>query len=115
MTTADYVAAKLAPLAIPLAYRHKKDAAAPYLTYYIGDTRITAADCYPGGGVSCTIEDDATVELHTVSKDAVTEAAITAAFASDGLSLTIHEDYDYYEDVYVVTFSFTRVHKIKFT
>ncbi len=112
MNTADYVAGKLAGLGLPVAYRHQKDAVAPYCTYYVGTTRIVPSD---NGSNAFSRADDVTIELHTVEKSAELEDAITMAIAADGWDLSITEGYDYYEAVYEVTFNFTRTWKQKIT
>lgn len=108
----DEIKARLALLVgVPqdsMEYRHIEDPAAPYLTWYIENETITPDD----SGRVYTRSCDCVLELHTISKDVELEREIELLFAE--YTLEKHEDYDYAEDVYVITYNFTAMKKGRF-
>ena len=97
----------LEELGLPVSYRHERDAAAPYITYYVEDTVIASSDT-PGPRV---YTESCVVELHTAEKDAALEAALEELLRE--YDLNKHEEFDYSEYVFEVTYRFTARYKRK--
>lgn len=90
-----------------IGYRHLRNPSAPYLTWYISDETITPDD----SGRVYTRSSDGVIELLTAEKSPVLEAEIEALFPE--YEIHKHEEYDYAEDVFEITFTFTAIEKGK--
>lgn len=111
MTTSDIydgIEALLAQLEIPFGYGDLTDPVTPFLSWYIGDTVFTVSDEY--GGVIVRA-DTVTVELYTTGKDRELEDRLEALIERYGPRK--HEEKNYYEAVYQITYTFTITNKTR--
>lgn len=93
---------------LPVEYRHMENAVVPYITYYIEDTDIEASDM---GGRPAVYTDSCVVELHTAQKEADMEKALEAILPAG--DITKHEEYDYSESLFEITYRFKLKYKVK--
>lgn len=100
----DIIEAILASLGIAYGYGDLSDPMTPYAAYYISDTVFTCADTYPENGATVRA-DDVTVELYTTGKDWELEDQLEALI--EQYSPRKHEERNYYEAVYQITYTFT--------
>lgn len=87
---------------IPHGYGDLTDPVSPFISWSIGDTVFTASDEYAG---LTTRADTVTVELYTTGKDWETEDRLEALI--ERFSPRKHEEMNYYESVYQITYTFT--------
>ena len=100
--TRDTIEAILTALDIPFGYGDLTDPMTPYAAYYIQDTVFTAPDDY--GGVTARA-DSVTIELYTTGKDWELEDRLEAMI--EQYSPRKHEERNYYEEVWQITYTFT--------
>lgn len=91
----------LAEMGIPYAYGDLTDPVSPFISWSISDSVFTAPDEY--GGFT-TIEHTVNVELYTTWKDWETEDRLEALI--EQFSPRKHEEMNYYESVYQITYTF---------
>lgn len=106
--TRDTIEGILGELGILYGYGDIENPMTPYAAYYIGDTVITCSDTYPASGATVRA-DDVTVELYTTGKDWELEDRLEAMI--ERYSPRKHEERNYYESVYQITYTFTITEK----
>lgn len=89
-------------MGIPYAYGDLTDPLSPFISWSVSDTVFTAPDGY--GGFT-TREHTVNVELYTTGKDWETEDRLEALI--ERFSPRKHEEINYYESVYQITYTFT--------
>ena len=89
-------------MGIPYAYGDLTDPVSPFISWSVGDTVFSAPDSY-GGAVARA--DTVTVELYTTGKDWETEDRLE--YLIEEFSPRKHEEINYYESVYQITYTFT--------
>lgn len=92
----------LAETGIPFAYGDLADPVTPYIAWTVGDSEITAPDGF--GGLTARA-DTVTVELYTTGKDWALEDRLEALIERYGPRR--HEERNYYEGAYQITYVFT--------
>ena len=92
----------LEEIGIPHGYGDLTDPYSPFISWSIGDTVFTSSDEYAG---VTTRADTVTVELYTTGKDWETEDRLEALI--ERFSPRKHEEMNYYESVYQITYTFT--------
>lgn len=92
----------LAEMGIPYAYGDLTDPVSPFISWSISDSVFTAPDEY--GGFT-TIEHTVNVELYTTGKDWELEDRLEALIEQYGPRK--HEEKNYYEAVYQISYTFT--------
>ena len=102
MKTREVMERILDEMGIPYAYGDLTDPVSPFISWRIGDTVITSSDEY--GGVT-TRADTVTVELYTTGKDWETEDRLESLI--ERFSPRKHEEMNYDESVYQITYTFT--------
>lgn len=102
MSAKEIVEGILDEIEIPHGYGDLTDPVSPFISWSIGDTVFTASDEYAG---FTTRADTVTVELYTTGKDWETEDRLEALI--ERFSPRKHEEMNYYESVYQITYTFT--------
>ena len=96
----------LEEIGIPHGYGDLTDPVSPFISWSIRDTVFTASDEYAG---LTTRADTVTVEFYTTGKDWETEDRLEALI--ERFSPRKHEEMNYYESVYQITYTFTVTEK----
>lgn len=92
----------LRTLEVVFGYGDLPDPETPFISWYIADTAFKIPDDYGGLAVR---EDTVTVELYTTGKDFALEDALEELIEVFGPRK--HEERNYYESVYQITYTFT--------
>lgn len=91
----------LTQMGLPYAYGDLTDPVSPFISWSVSDTVFTAPDEY--GGIT-TLMHTVNVELYTTGKDWETEDRLEALI--EQFSPRKHEEINYYESVYQITYTF---------
>ena len=105
----DYMNELLGEMGIPFGYGDLTDPVSPFISWYISDSVFTVPEVspYPGArpcGMAVR-EDTVTVELYTTGKDWELEDRLEALIEQYGPRK--HEEKNYYEAVYQISYTFT--------
>lgn len=109
----DYMNELLEGMGIPFGYGDLTDPVSPYISWTISDSVFSVPE---GGGFpdgvntgTAVREDTITVELYTTGKDWELEDRLEALIERYGLRK--HEEKNYYEAVYQISYTFTIITK----
>jgi len=105
----DFMNTLLGEMGIPFGYGDLTDPVSPFISWYISDSVFTVPE---GGGFpdgvslgAAVREDTITVELYTTGKDWELEDRLEALIERYGPRK--HEEKNYYEAVYQISYTFT--------